>query len=105
MPKRILFDTDPGIDDACAILPAVAEVSVEGLSVVHGNCSLAQATTNALLSYWNWQTPITFRLPGDVNCRSSSHPCSRETHGETGLGYARLSAPRASPSVSMRSIF
>ena len=24
MPKRILFDTDPGIDDACAILLALA---------------------------------------------------------------------------------
>jgi purine nucleosidase len=32
MPKRILFDTDPGIDDACAILLALAspELSVEG---------------------------------------------------------------------------
>ena len=26
MPKRILFDTDPGIDDACAILLAVASL-------------------------------------------------------------------------------
>ena len=50
MPKRILFDTDPGIDDACAILLALAspELSLEGLSIVHGNCSLEQATTNAL---------------------------------------------------------
>ena len=50
MPKKILIDTDPGIDDSLAILLALAspEVSLEGLSVVHGNCSLQQATLNAL---------------------------------------------------------
>src|SRR5574338_317034 len=50
MRKRILLDTDPGIDDACAILLALAspELCLEGLSVVHGNCSLEQATKNAL---------------------------------------------------------
>ena len=49
-PKRIIIDTDPGIDDACAILLALAspEVSLEGLSIVHGNCSLEQGTINAL---------------------------------------------------------
>ena len=49
-PKRILFDTDPGIDDSLAILLALAspELKVEGVSVVHGNCSAEQATANAL---------------------------------------------------------
>ena len=48
--KRILLDTDPGIDDALAILLALAspELKVEGVSAVHGNCSVGQATTNAL---------------------------------------------------------
>jgi len=48
MTKRILIDTDPGIDDSLAILLALAspELSVEGLSVVHGNCSVSQAVTN-----------------------------------------------------------
>ena len=42
MTKRILIDTDPGIDDSLAILLALAspELILEGLSVVHGNCSL-----------------------------------------------------------------
>ena len=50
VPKKILLDTDPGIDDSCAILLALAspELSLEGLSIVHGNCSLEQATKNAL---------------------------------------------------------
>ena len=50
MAKKIILDTDPGIDDSCAILLALAshEISVEGLRIVHGNCSLEQATKNAL---------------------------------------------------------
>ena len=48
--KRIILDTDPGIDDSLAILLALAspEISLEGLSVVHGNSSTAQGTVNAL---------------------------------------------------------
>jgi purine nucleosidase len=50
MQKRIILDTDPGIDDTCAILLALAspELSLEGLSIAHGNGSLEQATINAL---------------------------------------------------------
>ena len=44
--KRIILDTDPGIDDSLAILLALAspEISLEGLSVVHGNSSTQQGT-------------------------------------------------------------
>ena len=99
MPKRILFDTDPGIDDACAILLALAspEVSVEGLSVVHGNCSLAQATTNALSIL---ELASADHIPVARGCELplvQPSLLAPETHGETGLGYARLSAPRAKP--------
>ncbi len=43
MTKRIILDTDPGIDDSLAILLALAspEITLEGLSVVHGNSSTA----------------------------------------------------------------
>src|SRR6185503_14767510 len=99
MPNRILFDTDPGIDDACAILLAMAspEVSVEGLSVVHGNCSLAQATTNALSIL---ELADADHIPVARGCELplvQPSLLAPETHGETGLGYARLSAPRAKP--------
>jgi purine nucleosidase len=99
MPKRILFDTDPGIDDACAILLALAspEVSVEGLSVVHGNCSVEQATANALsvLELGNAS-----HIPVAKGCGLplvQPSLLAPETHGETGLGYANLPAPRARP--------
>jgi purine nucleosidase len=99
MPRKILFDTDPGIDDACAILLALAspELSVEGLSIVHGNCSLEQATTNALsiLELANGS-----HIPVAKGCELplvQPSLLAPETHGDTGLGYARLAAPRASP--------
>lgn len=99
MPKRILFDTDPGIDDACAILLALAspELSLEGLSVVHGNCSLDQATINALsvLELANaGHVPVARGCELPLVQPSLLAP---ETHGNTGLGYADLPEPRARP--------
>jgi purine nucleosidase len=99
MPKRILFDTDPGIDDACALLLALAspEVTVEGLSIVHGNCSLEQATRNALSVL---ELADASHIPVASGCDLplvQPSLLAPETHGETGLGYARLPAPRTKP--------
>jgi purine nucleosidase len=99
MPKRILFDTDPGIDDACAILLALAspELSVEGLSIVHGNCSLEQGTINALSVL---ELASAEHIPVARGCELplvQPSLLAPETHGETGLGYARLPAPRTKP--------
>lgn len=105
MPKRIIFDTDPGIDDACAILLALAspELSVEGLSIVHGNCSLGQATTNALAVL---ELANATHIPVAKGCELplvQPSLLAPETHGETGLGYAKLSTPRVKP-ISQRGI-
>jgi purine nucleosidase len=97
--KRILFDTDPGIDDSLAILLALAspELSVEGVSVVHGNCSVDQATTNALsvLALANAdhiQVSRGFELP-----LVQPSLLALETHGNTGVGYAVLPRPNEKP--------
>ena len=47
---RLLIDTDPGIDDALALVLALTspEVEVMAISTVAGNVSVDQATTNAL---------------------------------------------------------
>lgn len=49
-PTPLVIDTDPGIDDAVAILLALAcpEVDLRLVTTVHGNVELAQATENAL---------------------------------------------------------
>jgi inosine-uridine nucleoside N-ribohydrolase len=50
MPLPVLFDCDPGYDDAIAILLAVAspELDVLGVAAVAGNESLESTTANAL---------------------------------------------------------
>lgn len=92
MSRRIILDTDPGIDDALAILLALAspEVDLAGIGVSAGNCDLPDGVRNALsvvaLTPWP-QTPV---------CAGASVPLIRplftapETHGDRGLGYARL---------------
>ncbi|MEO8355909.1 MAG: nucleoside hydrolase [Chloroflexota bacterium] len=99
MPKKIIFDTDPGIDDACAILLALAspELSIEGLSIVHGNCSLEQATRNALSIL---ELANAGHIPIAVGCELplvQPSLLAPETHGDTGLGYAKLPEPRIKP--------
>ncbi len=98
-PKRVLFDTDPGIDDSLAILLALAspELTVEGVSVVHGNCSVDQALANALSVLelgGAAHIPVTrgFSLP-----LVQPSLLAPETHGSTGLGYAKLPQPRLKP--------
>ncbi len=48
--QRILIDTDPGVDDAYAILLAMCspELQVEAITTVCGNVSVEQATQNLL---------------------------------------------------------
>ncbi|UCG40815.1 MAG: nucleoside hydrolase [Acidimicrobiia bacterium] len=50
MPRPVLIDTDPGVDDvlAIAMLLASPEVEVIGLTTVHGNMSVDVCTRNAL---------------------------------------------------------
>ncbi|MCH7736230.1 MAG: nucleoside hydrolase [Chloroflexi bacterium] len=49
-PTKLIIDTDPGVDDAVAILMALAapEVELLGLTTVGGNVPLARTTRNAL---------------------------------------------------------
>ncbi|MGY1781705.1 nucleoside hydrolase [Geodermatophilus sp. SYSU D01036] len=49
-PRTLVIDTDPGIDDALAILLALAspEVDLRLVTTTHGNVDLAQTTENAL---------------------------------------------------------
>ncbi|NOT05033.1 MAG: nucleoside hydrolase [Anaerolineales bacterium] len=106
-PKRIIIDTDPGIDDACAILLALAspEIQVEGLTVVHGNCSLEQGTRNALAILElakSEHVPVYkgFDLP-----LVQPSLLAPETHGNTGLGYATLSESQTKPQAQHGSDF
>ena len=101
MPKRILIDTDPGIDDSLAILLTLAspELKLEGLSVVHGNCSAEQGTRNALsVLELAHATGIPVATGTQLPLVQPSL-LAPETHGDSGLGYAKLAPPTARPIV------
>ena len=51
MAKKIILDTDPGVDDAMAIFLAVAspELEILGLTTIFGNAHVDITTRNALL--------------------------------------------------------
>ncbi|MEN9933838.1 MAG: hypothetical protein RLZZ387_417 [Chloroflexota bacterium] len=100
MPRRVILDTDPGIDDALAILLALAspEVELAAVSVTGGNCSMEDGVRNAL---------GVLALAGRTDvpvCPGVALPLIRqpftapETHGDSGLGYARLTPSPAQPS-------
>ncbi len=48
--RRVIIDTDPGTDDALALLMALncPDLHIEGITTVGGNATLAQTTQNAL---------------------------------------------------------
>ena len=49
-PVKVIFDTDPGVDDAMALYYALAHpgIDVIGITTTFGNCTVAQAAVNAL---------------------------------------------------------
>jgi len=107
MTKRILLDTDPGIDDSLAILLALAspEISLEGVSVVHGNCSTRQGTINALSVL---ELAKAGHIPVYRGCELplvQPSLLAPETHGNTGLGYANLPESQNQPKARKGSDF
>ena len=98
---RIIIDTDPGVDDAIAILLALADPSLEvvGLTTVGGNVPLARGTRNALslLEYAG--------RPDVPVARGSSRPLhgkfsySYEFHGQSGLSRRLPESRRRAESI------
>ena len=50
LPRKVIYDTDPGVDDAMALYFALAHPGIEvvGITTTFGNVSVEQAATNAL---------------------------------------------------------
>src|SRR5688572_2813636 len=102
-PIPMILDVDTGVDDAMALLYAVAspEVDLIGATCVMGNISVEQATENTL-------AVLEVAGRGDVEvAQGAARPLVREhvpfpiVHGERGLG--RADPPRPAASASDRS--
>lgn len=98
-PKRIIIDTDPGVDDALAFLLALAspEIQLEALTTTHGNVTLEKATRNALSVLELGGAGNIPVVPGSMLPLVQPLRASAHVHGESGLGNARLPEPQAKP--------
>jgi inosine-uridine nucleoside N-ribohydrolase len=101
MQKRVIIDTDPGVDDALAIVLALLspELKVEAITTVNGNVSLEQATKNAALLL-----DLLDPRPRPILARGAARPLKKRplraqfVHGSDGLGdLDRLKNPDGSP--------
>lgn len=99
-PRKVIIDTDPGIDDALAILLALAspEITLEALTIVHGNCSTQQGVQNALSILELAGMPDVPVAAGAIQPLVNKLILAPETHGMHGLGYAQLPPPTIKPS-------
>lgn len=85
MKPELLIDTDPGIDDALAILMAHAHANVAGLTIVGGNVGLAHTTRNALklVETIGADTPV---FAGSATPLVAAAPDAGFVHGADGFG-------------------
>jgi purine nucleosidase len=94
-PSKILLDCDPGIDDALAILLALASPEVEliGVTTVGGNSQVENETQNALAVLalgGGMHVPVAQGSPRGL---LKDLTTAADTHGLAGLGYAQLPEP------------
>lgn len=100
-PRPTILDVDTGVDDALALLYAVAsrELELIGATSVMGNISVEQATENTL-------AVLEAAGRGDVEvAQGAARPLGRDhipfpvVHGERGLGRADPPPPAGRPST------
>ena len=98
-PFRVIIDTDPGVDDALALLLAMRspELKIEGITPVAGNVPLSLTLPNALrMVEIAGRTDIPVAVGAKV-------PLVRRlvtaayAHGENGLGGAVFPEPKTTP--------
>lgn len=100
-PKKIIIDTDPGVDDAMAIFVALKspEVEVIGLTTIYGNVYTSLATRNALhLLEVAGRTDIPVAEGSHVTITNGTKLRIADfVHGSDGLGNQTFDAPKGKP--------
>lgn len=94
MPRKIIIDTDPGQDDAVAILVALAspELDVLGVTAVAGNVPLELTQLNArkTVELAGHAVPV---MAGCDRPMTRALETAEHVHGKTGLNGADLPEP------------
>src|SRR4051794_18209706 len=93
VPIPLVIDTDPGIDDALAILLALAspEVDLRLVKTVHGNVELAQTTENALrVLHLAGRSDVPVAAGAAESLIHPRPERAGHVHGDAGLGGVQL---------------
>src|SRR6056297_982573 len=96
MARKIIIDTDPGQDDAVAILLALAspeEVELLGITAVAGNVPLALTQRNARIVCELAGRPDVAVFAGCDRPMTRKLVTAEHVHGKTGLDGPQLSDP------------
>ena len=95
MTRKLIIDTDPGIDDAMAIVFAClhGEIDVIGLTTVFGNVSTEIATRNACALVELVDADVPVARGSDVPLVQPLRPSAWQIHGREGFGDVRLPDP------------
>lgn len=96
MPKlKVIFDTDPGVDDAMALmlLARHPDVDLLGVTTVFGNASIDDVTRNALYlrERFGFDAPVARGADQPIAGVNTS-PAPHMIHGHNGLGDIALPA-------------
>ncbi|CCW69576.1 unnamed protein product [Phytomonas sp. Hart1] len=102
MPRKIILDCDPGIDDAVALILAQGspEIDLVAVTTVAGNHTLENVTRNAqVIAALAGFTGVTIAA-GCTRPLLGSLRIADAVHGETGLGVSLPEIPHSSPSLN-----
>lgn len=96
--QRLLIDTDPGVDDALALLMAYAHpgTTVEALTITAGNVGIEHTLRNALnlVELVGADTPV---FPGACDPLVRPAEDAAFVHGQDGFGDVELRLPQRKP--------
>ncbi|KAI7563055.1 hypothetical protein KC346_g21873, partial [Hortaea werneckii] len=126
-PRKIIIDTDPGVDDmlamllACSCLPEELEVLL--LSITYGNIDVQNCIRNAISLFYHIEKEIawrksqgkpigfdTIRKTKPIVAVGPEHPLTDDMlmadyfHGRDGLGGIHESHPHLSPDDTWKSV-
>lgn len=105
--RRVIIDTDPGVDDAFALLLAMRspELHIEAITPVAGNVPLELTLPNALRMVeiaGRTDIPVAAGANGPLERRLVT---ATYAHGENGLGGAVFPAPKLKPVADPAALF
>lgn len=95
--RKVIFDCDPGLDDALALLLAIASDDLEVLAVttIAGNSTIDNTTQNALDLLQFYGRPDIPVARGNANPILGNFSMGAHVHGQCGIGSVTLTPSTA----------